>query len=35
MTYDRLMTYGVKKDANSNDHYDPDKFQPELAESWA
>jgi len=33
-TYDRLMTYGVKKDANGNDHYDSDKFQPELAESW-
>jgi peptide/nickel transport system substrate-binding protein len=33
-TYDRLLTYGVKKDANGNDHYDPDKFQPELAESW-
>ena len=33
-TYDRLLTYGIKKDANGNDHYDPSKFQPELAESW-
>jgi peptide/nickel transport system substrate-binding protein len=33
-TYDRLLTYAVKKDANGNDHYDPDKFAPELAESW-
>jgi peptide/nickel transport system substrate-binding protein len=33
-TYDRLVTYGIKKDPNGNDHYDPDKLQPELAESW-
>ncbi|MGL5448651.1 MAG: ABC transporter substrate-binding protein [Rhabdaerophilum sp.] len=31
-TYDRLMTYGVKKDANGNDHYDFRKIEPELAE---
>jgi peptide/nickel transport system substrate-binding protein len=29
-----LLTYGAKKDSNGNDHYDPTKFQPELAESW-
>src|SRR5216683_7316635 len=33
-TYDRLVTYGAKKDANGNDHYDSAKFEPELAESW-
>jgi peptide/nickel transport system substrate-binding protein len=33
-TYDRLMTYGVKKDPNGNDHYDYGKLEPELAESW-
>src|SRR5207244_13443676 len=33
-TYDRLVSFGAKKDANGNDHYDPDKFEPELAESW-
>jgi peptide/nickel transport system substrate-binding protein len=33
-TYDRLLTYGTKKDSNGNDHYDPTNFQPELAESW-
>jgi peptide/nickel transport system substrate-binding protein len=33
-TYDRLVTFGVKKDANGNDHYDADKIEPELAESW-
>ena len=33
-TYDRLVTYGVYKDANGNAHYDPNKFEPELAESW-
>src|SRR5882724_10599822 len=33
-TYDRLVTYGVYKDANGNAHYDPTKFEPELAESW-
>lgn len=32
--YDRLMTFGVKKDANGNDHYDYEKLQPELAEDW-
>ena len=31
-TYDRLMTYGVKKDANGNDHYDYTKLEPELAD---
>src|SRR5271170_3658105 len=33
-TYDRLVTYGVKKDENGNDHYDYTRFEPELAESW-
>src|SRR5712691_7037485 len=33
-TYDRLVTFGSKKDPNGTDHYDPDKFEPELAESW-
>ena len=33
-THDRLMSYGVKKDANGNDHYDYAKLEPELAESW-
>lgn len=32
--HDRLMTYGVKKDPNGNDHYDYAKLEPELAESW-
>ncbi|MGE3931826.1 MAG: ABC transporter substrate-binding protein [Rhodospirillaceae bacterium] len=32
--YDRLMTFGVKKDANGVDHYDYAKLEPELAESW-
>lgn len=32
--YDRLMTFGVKKDANGNDHYDYTKLEPELAEEW-
>ncbi|PPD14635.1 MAG: ABC transporter substrate-binding protein [Methylobacterium sp.] len=31
-TYDRLMTYGVKKDSSGNDHYDFQKIEPELAE---
>ena len=31
-THDRLMTYGVKKDANGNDHYDYTKLEPELAD---
>jgi peptide/nickel transport system substrate-binding protein len=33
-TYDRLVTYGIKKDANGIDHYDHTKIAPELAESW-
>jgi peptide/nickel transport system substrate-binding protein len=33
-TYDRLITYGVKKDANGNDHYDYRKLEPELATDW-
>jgi peptide/nickel transport system substrate-binding protein len=33
-TYDRLVTFGVKKDAAGNDHYDYTKIEPELAESW-
>jgi len=33
-TYDRLVTYGDKKDENGNDHYDYTRFEPELAESW-
>jgi len=33
-THDRLMTYGVKKDPNGNDHYDYGKLEPELAEEW-
>src|ERR1700674_4415244 len=33
-TYDRLVTYGVKKDENGNDRYDFTKIEPELAESW-
>jgi peptide/nickel transport system substrate-binding protein len=33
-THDRLVTFGVKKDANGNDHYDYTKIEPELAESW-
>jgi peptide/nickel transport system substrate-binding protein len=33
-TYDRLLTYGSKKDADGNDHYDYTKIEPELAESW-
>ena len=33
-TYDRLVTYGTKKDADGNDHYDSTKLEPELAESW-
>ena len=32
--YDRLMTFGVKKDANGVDHYDYEKLEPELAEEW-
>jgi peptide/nickel transport system substrate-binding protein len=32
--YDRLITFGVKKDENGNDYYDHDKLMPELAEEW-
>ncbi|MDX2104081.1 MAG: ABC transporter substrate-binding protein [Alphaproteobacteria bacterium] len=32
--YDRLLTFGVKKDAQGQDHYDYTKLEPELAESW-
>lgn len=32
--YDRLMTFGAKKDANGNDHYDHRSLRPELAEEW-
>jgi peptide/nickel transport system substrate-binding protein len=28
------MTFGVKKDADGNDHYDYSKLEPELAEEW-
>ncbi len=31
-SYDRLMTYGVKKDEQGQDHYDFKKIEPELAE---
>src|SRR5712692_2781444 len=33
-TYDRLVTFGSKPDANGVDHYDYTKIEPELAESW-
>src|SRR5262252_4701388 len=33
-THDRLITYGVKKDAGGNDHYDYTKLEPELATEW-
>ncbi len=33
-TYDRLMTYGSKKDADGNDSFDHSVLAPELAESW-
>jgi len=33
-TYDRLVTYDRKADANGNDHYDPEKIVPELAEDY-
>jgi len=33
-TYDRLVTFGAKPDANGVDHYDYTKIEPELAESW-
>lgn len=32
--YDRLLTFGMKKDENGNDYYDYKTFQPELAEEW-
>ena len=32
--YDRLLTFGMKKDANGNDYYDVQNLQPELAEEW-
>ena len=32
--YDRLLTFGVKKDENGNDYYDVRNLQPELAEEW-
>lgn len=32
--YDRLLSYGVKRDENGNDHYDYTKLVPELAEEW-
>ncbi len=32
--YDRLVTFGVKKDPNGVDHYDYAKIEPELAEEW-
>jgi peptide/nickel transport system substrate-binding protein len=33
-TFDRLVTYGGKQDADGTDHYDHNKIEPELAESW-
>src|SRR5258708_40357235 len=33
-THDRLLSYGVKQDADGNDYYDHSKLEPELAESW-
>ncbi|MGE0715204.1 MAG: ABC transporter substrate-binding protein [Alphaproteobacteria bacterium] len=32
--YDRLVTFGVKKDPQGVDHYDYTKIEPELAEDW-
>ena len=32
--YDRLVGFGVKKDANGNDYYDMNDLRPELAEEW-
>ncbi len=32
--YDRLCTFGLKKDENGNDYYDYTNIQPELAEEW-
>ena len=33
-SYDRLLAFGVKQDANGNDYYDMHNLQPELAEEW-
>jgi peptide/nickel transport system substrate-binding protein len=33
-TYDRLVTFGITKDANGNSRYDPHNIVPELAEAW-
>jgi peptide/nickel transport system substrate-binding protein len=33
-TYDRLVTYGITKDENGNDHYDRSNMKGELAEDW-
>src|SRR5271165_3169153 len=33
-TYDRLLSFGVRKDSDGNDHYDYTKLEPELAEEW-
>ena len=33
-TYDRLVTFGITKDANGNNRYDPHNIVPELAEAW-
>jgi len=33
-SYDRLLGFGVKKDAGGNDYYDMHNFQPEIAEEW-
>jgi peptide/nickel transport system substrate-binding protein len=33
-TYDRLLTFGVKKDENGNDYYDYKSLKPELAEDY-
>jgi peptide/nickel transport system substrate-binding protein len=32
--YDRLISFGVKTDANGNQSWDSTKFAPELAEEW-
>lgn len=33
-TFDRLVTYGAKTDADGTGHYDHTRMEPELAESW-
>ena len=33
-TYDRLVSFGIREDANGNNRYDPNTIVPELAESW-